>query len=149
MSNAQFVLSYELLALLRWLVDHNDAEEVIKKMIGKALKSGLHQELALINQTEDVELLNDMQHSIADFLHLLEVLLADATAEHAKERARQQKLLPAIDQIDTSLCDDTTVRFSMEKATSEIGSNPHKNPKDVLFKELLKRWKPADKNLKN
>ena len=80
---------------------------------------------------------------------MLEVLLAEASKEHAIERARQQKLLPAIDQIDTSLCDDTTVRFSMEKATSEIGSNPHKNPKDVLFKELLKRWKPADKNLKN
>src|SRR3990167_9423866 len=113
MSNSQFVLSYELLALLQWLVDHNDNEDVIKKMIGKALKSGLQEELNLINQTEDVDMLNEMQHSISEFLHMLEVLLAEASKEHAIERARQQKLLPAIDQIDTSLCDDTTVRFSM------------------------------------
>lgn len=145
--NSQFVLSYELLALLRWLVDND--EDAIKKIIGKALRSGLQEELHHIDQIEDVDMLNEMQHSISDFLHLLEALLIETASEHAKEKARQQKLMPAVDQIDTSLCDDTTVRFSMEKATSEIGADPTKNPKEVLLKELLKRWKPADKNLKN
>jgi hypothetical protein len=147
MNNAQFVLSYELLALLRWLVDH-DADK-LKKIISKALKNGLQGALHTIDQTEDPDMLNEIQHSITDFLHLLETLLLESVSEHVKEKARQQKLLPAIDQIDTNQCDNSTVRFSLEKATSTLANNPDANAKELLFKELLKRWKPIDKNIKN
>ncbi len=147
MNNAQFVLSYELLVLLRWLVDHDT--DKLKKVIGKALKSGLQEELRKLDQTEDMDILNEMQHSITDFLHLLESLLIETVSEHVKEKARQQKLLPAIDQIDTSMCDNTTVSFSLEKATAKLTDNPDENAKELLFKEILKRWKPIDKNLKN
>ncbi len=147
MNNSQFVLSYELLILLRWLIDHD--ENKIKKIIGNALKSGLQEELQLLDNTEDVAELNELQHSITDFLSILESLLIETTSEHIKEKARQQKLLPSVDKIDTTLCDDTTVRFSLEKATSELANNPDANPKELLFKELLKRWQPTDKNIKN
>jgi len=147
MNNAQFVLSYELLALLRWLVDHDS--DKLKKIISKSLKSGLQSTLHKLDQTEDAEVLNEIQHSITDFLHLLEALLAEAISEQVKEKARQQKLLPAVDQIDTNQCDNNTVRFSLEKATSSLVDNPNANAKELLFKELLKRWKPIDKNIKN
>ncbi len=147
MNNSQFVLSYELLVLLRWLIDHD--ENKIKKIIGNALKSGLQEELQLLDNTENVAELNELQHSITDFLGILESLLIETTGEHIKEKARQQKLLPSVDRIDTTLCDDTTVRFSLEKATSELANNPDANVKELLFKELLKRWQPSDKNIKN
>ncbi len=147
MNNSQFVLSYELLILLRWLIDHD--ENKIKKIMGNALKSGLQEELQLLDNTENVAELNELQHSITDFLGMLESLLIETTGEHIKEKARQQKLLPSVDRIDTTLCDDTTVRFSLEKATSELAANPDANPKELLFKELLKRWQPTDKNIKN
>ena len=147
MNNSQFVLSYELLLLLRWLIDHD--EEKIKKIIGNALKSGLQQELQELSNTEDVSELADLQHSITDFLSTMEALLIDTASEHIKEKARQQKLLPSVDQIDTTLCDDTTVRFSVEKATSELSENPDANAKELLFNEILKRWQPTDKNLKH
>lgn len=147
MNNAQFVLSYELLALLRWLVDH-DAEK-LKKIIGKAFKAGLETSLHAIDQTEDPDVLSELQHSITDFLHLLETLLLETASEHVKEKARQQKLLPAIDQIDINQCDNSTVRSSLEKTTSTLADNPNANAKELLFKELLKRWKPVDKNIKN
>ncbi len=147
MNNSQFVLSYELLVLLRWLIDHD--ENKIKKIIGNALKSGLQEELQLLDNTENVAELNELQHSITDFLSVLESLLIETTGEHIKEKARQQKLLPSVDRIDTTLCDDTTVRFSLEKATSELADNPNANAKELLFKELLKRWQPTDKNIKN
>ncbi len=147
MNNSQFVLSYELLLLLRWLIDHD--EEKIKKIIGNALKSGLQQELQVLSNTEDVSELTDLQHSITDFLGTMEALLIETASEHIKEKARQQKLLPSVDQIDTTLCDDTTVRFSVEKATSELSENPDANAKELLFNEILKRWQPTDKNLKH
>jgi hypothetical protein len=79
----------------------------------------------------------------------LETLLLETISEHVKEKARQQKLLPALDQIDTNQCDNSTVRSSLEKATSTFAHNPDTNVKELLFKELLKRWKPIDKNIKN
>ncbi len=147
MNNSQFVLSYELLVLLRWLIDHD--ENKIKKIIGNALKSGLQEELQLLDNAENVAELNELQHSITDFLGILESLLIETTGEYIKEKARQQKLLPSVDRIDTTLCDDTTVRFSLEKATSELADNPDANPRELLFKELLRRWQPTDKNIKN
>ncbi len=145
--NNQFVLSYELLVLLRWLIDND--ENKIKKIIGNALKSGLQEELQLLDNTENLSELSELQHSITDFLGVMEALLLETSSEHIKEKARQQKLLPSLDQIDTTLCDDTTVRFSVEKATAELAENPSANAKELLYKELLKRWQPADKNLKN
>lgn len=147
MNNSQFVLSYELLVLLRWIVDHDI--EKLKKIIGKALKSGLQEELQLLDNTEDVSELNDLQHSITDFLSSMESLLIETSSEHIKEKARQQKLLPDVDRIDTTICDDTTVRSSLEKATATIADNPDANAKEQLFKEILKRWKPTDKNFKH
>ncbi len=147
MNNSQFVLSYELLLLLRWIAEHDSS--TIKKMIKSALPSGLQEELQLLDNTEDAEVFNDLQHSITDFLSLLETLLIKAVSEHVKEKARQKKLLPAVDQIDTSLCDNSTVRSSLEKATATLAENPNVNAKELLFKELLRRWKPNNTNLNN
>src|SRR3972149_2629664 len=99
--NSQFVLSYELLCLLRWFVDH-DADK-LKKLITKAIN------------------------------------------EQAVKKAVEKNLMPAIDQIDSTICDDATVRFSIEKAATKIDHNPMENPKELLFKELLKRWKQSNK----
>jgi len=147
-NNTQFVLSYELLSLLRWLADH-DAEK-LKKMISKALSLGLKEEVNRARQGKTEEqTLEEIQHGILDFFGLMEVLLHEAMSENAVQTAMQKNLMPAIEQIDSAVCDDATVRTSIEKATAKIEHNPQENPKEVLFKELLKRWKPQNKNILN
>ncbi len=145
--NAQFVLSHELLYLLRWLIEH-DANK-LKKIITKAVTSGLREEMQKVDNTAELNLSEDMHHSIIDFFELLEELLLDAINEHVAQKAREKNLLPAIDQIDSTVCDDATVRFSVEKATKKMELNPNANPKEQLLKELLKRWKPHNKNVIN
>ena len=147
-NNTQFVLSYELLALLRWLVEH-DAEK-LKKLIVKALASGLKDDVLRARQgrTEE-QTLDEIQHGILDFFGLLEVLLHEAMSESAVQTAMQKNLMPAIEQIDSAICDDATLRSSLEKVTSKIELNPDENAKELLFKELLKRWKPQNKNILN
>ena len=145
--NAQFVLSHELLYLLRWLIEH-DANK-LKKIITKAVASGLREEMQKVDNTAELNLSEDMHHSIIDFFELLEELLLDAINDHVAQKAREKNLLPAIDQIDSTVCDDATVRFSVEKATKKMELNPNANPKEQLLKELLKRWKPHNKNLIN
>lgn len=144
----QLALSYEVLCLLRWLVEH-DANK-FKKIIMQALRAGLKDELQKIDTIADFHSLNpDIQDNIADFFGLLEESLFESINELVEKKAREKNLLPAIDQIDTSLCDDATVRFSVEKTTKKLEHNPDINPKDQLFKELLKRWKPHNKIVMN
>ncbi|HXW86229.1 MAG TPA: hypothetical protein VEK38_02700 [Candidatus Bathyarchaeia archaeon] len=137
--NAQLAISYELLCLLSWLTDHDS--EKLKKLITKALASGLQKKIQQIDHHNQEEL----YHSIIDFFNLLESLLDNAIKEQIVQQAKEKKLLPAIDQIDTTICTDAIVQSSLEKATVTMEDNPEKNPKEVLFNELLKRWKPHNK----
>ena len=146
-SNSQFALSYELLNLLKWL-GNNDADK-LKKIIAKAIAHGLHDEIQKVNTLSDPSLLEEMHHGIIDFFELLDTLLFDAINEHVQQKAREKNLLPTIDHIDSSLLDHETVRCSVEKTTKKLDLHPNINPQEQLFKELLKKWKPLNKQSMN
>lgn len=138
----QCTISYRLLKLLQWLVEYE--QEPLKKLIIKALAHGLDtsDNIALATkQQSDLE--EELQQSVVDFFALLETLLAEVVHEESVKQTMQRQLIPALDQIDSSLCDSATLASSIAKATSS--NKPQENIKQVLFKELLKRWKPHKK----
>lgn len=143
----QFTLSLELLRLMQWIIEH-DAEGV-KRLINRALAQGLNEKINNGPELNDAQESNEVQHSIIDFFVLLEALLFEAMNDHAVKNVLQRNLIPAVSRIDTSACDTATVRFSLERATTQIQNNPQENPRDLLMKELLKRWKPPKKNVAN
>lgn len=147
-NSEQFVISYELLCLLRWLVE-NDTEK-LKKIITKALSAGLNDDIKKIERfhslaTDAPHIAEEMQHSIVDFFHTMEIMLLESINDLAIQKAVEQKLMPAIDHIDASACDETVVRSSIEKATSSSALKQGSNAQELLFKELLKNWKPSKK----
>jgi len=142
-NSTQVLLSYELLCLLQWLATHQT--DKLKKMISKALINVLDNELQKKDTISQFGLAEDVQEGIVDFFTILESLLLEASEEHSVKKALENNLMPAIGQIDSSVCDDATVRSSIEGATSQINTTDE-NPKELLFKELLKRWKPTNKN---
>lgn len=145
--HTQFVLSYELLCLFRWLAEHDI--DKLQKIISAAVASGLHEDIKKVRSSQNNNLaLEEMQGGIIDFFSLLESLLLDAIKDTVTKQARQKKIMPAIDHIDSTICDDETVQFSLEKAMAKDGASTEQT-KEVLFKELLKRWKPHKKNLFN
>ncbi len=146
-SNGQFVLSYELLVLFRWLVE-NHAEE-LRPIIAKALASGLQDEIGLMDRNNQLPPLEEVQCSIVDFFAMMEDLLIDELEGAIEQQAQEQDLMPAVDKIDTTVCDNETVRFSLEKATSMMKDNPSINAKKALFEEILKRWKPNNTTIVN
>jgi hypothetical protein len=146
-SNSQFALSYELLNLLKWL-GNNEADK-LKKIIAKAVAHGLHDEIQKVKTLSDPNLLEEMHHGIIDFFDLLDTLLFDAINDHVQQKAREKNLLPTIDHFDSSLLDHETVRSSVEKTTQKLDMHPNTNPKEQLFKELLKKWKPLNKQSMN
>ncbi len=140
----QLTVSYELLYLVQWLLEHES--EALKKLISHALENGLKQDLQTAVNSE-LKSTEDIQYSIVDFLALLETLLQENISEQNMKRIMEKKLMPAIDNIDNKECDKATVDFSVEKATSKIENNPEGNPQEILFQELLKCWKPNKKTI--
>ncbi len=148
-ANTQVLLSYELLCLLQWLATHK--ADTLKDIIGQALSDGLAHELQKKDTISQFNIAEDIQEGIIEFFSMLESILLEASEEHAIQKALENNLMPAIGQIDSSLCDDTTMRLSIEGAASQLQKTTGANPKELLMKEILKRWKPLhkDKNVLN
>lgn len=139
-SSDQLVLSYELLQLLEWLMEHE--ADSLKRIIKRALSKGLDKELK--HRTENYQS-HELQGNIIDFLELLEILLVEAGHEASVDSVVRKNLLPAIDHIDTSNFSSGLLESSATIATTKKEKNPQENAQELLFKELLKRWKPKKK----
>src|SRR5581483_10399110 len=139
----QFILSYELLALLQWMVEHDTHK--LKRMIDKALRSGLKGQIerSMMVMRQDKQTDQEAQYSVIEFFGLLEALITETLHEQAAERAAEKKLLPAIDHIDGSLCDDETIQQTVQNTAAQLEQQPSADPHDTLYKELLLQWKPS------
>lgn len=140
-NNDQFVLSYEVLALMRWIITYES--KALKRIITRAISRGLRDSFIVPDDQIPVDNTQELQHAIVEFLELMDTLLLDVTNERAQKDALERNLMPALDQIDTSACDNSTIKSSLAIASSKLERNPQQNPKDVLYRELLKRWKPC------
>lgn len=142
--NTQLTVSYELLLLLNWIITHE--KDRFKKIIDKSLKTGLLVELEKTNNSDFVNdvLINRLQGNVADFFNLLELLLHDAVSESLEKTASQKQLMDTIDHIDATICDAETIRTSMQTISSTLNSTTNINAKELLLKEVLKKWKPKN-----
>jgi hypothetical protein len=145
-SKNQFTISYELLTLLQWLATHEEGP--LKKIVKQSLQAGLHSRLRQQTST-DSNLADTIQFSIVEFFALLEALLLETVDEMALQDAIQHNLLPAIDRIDASACDDETLRVSIEKTTAKLARGQQINAQEQLFREILKQWRPHKKAIKH
>ncbi len=143
----QLTLSYELLQLLAWLTENEP--DKLKKLVKYAYNNGLKEDIAYTRRSKDTTLADTMQYTLADFLNLFELLLQEVSDENMLQKVVEKKLLPALDHIDSTACDGATVQTSLEKATSKIEAQPHINPQELLFQELLRSWKPKKETLPN
>lgn len=135
----QCVVSYQLLQLLRWLFEHE--QEALKRVVAHAVKQGLDE--AIFQPTQLHESDEELQQSIVEFLSLMEALLYEVMREGELKKVTVS--IPSVDNIDAAVCDDTLVAMSVAQTRTAMEKNPRQDPKELLCKELLKRWKPSKK----
>lgn len=145
--STQLTVSYELLLLLNWIIIHE--KDRFKKIIDKSLKTGLLVELEKTHMTDasNDALISRLQGNVADFFNLLELLLHNAVSESLEKTASQQKLMDTIDHIDGTMCDAETIRTSMHTVSSTLNNSSSLNAKELLLKEVLKKWKPKNNTI--
>lgn len=139
----QFVLSAELLKLLEWLIDYE--QENLKKLIKRAVQQGFTKQGLHYHKANDPE---QLQQSIIEFFTLIDILLHETVHEDEVQEALERGLVPSINNLDTNMYDSSTVATSIAKAAA-AGQQKGKNPKEVLCRELLKRWKPHKQSTMN
>jgi hypothetical protein len=142
----QFVISYELLALILWILEHED--ETLAALIKKAFASGLQDTIPQNPPANDTNLLEEAQQAIIDFFSVMESHMIDSMHEKSVQKAMEKNLFPAIDQIDLAICDDETVRISVENTTN-MPHNAKETPKEALCRELLRNWNPQKNQVVN
>ena len=142
-TDGQFVLSFELLQLLEWLIEHHPEE--LKKLVHRSLSNGLAHQIQQADDLIEGYGAQDMQNSVIDFFNILEVLLIESLNERQIGKSLNASLIPAINHIDRTSCDGTTLSTSIERATTKLNKHPKEDPQTLLYKELLKNWKPAKK----
>jgi len=140
-TDMQCVLSYELICLLQWLVEHNNPQ--LKSIIKKALDAGLKKEIKKANNHNNFNNLEEIQHNVVDFFKVLESLLVESIHEQTAQKTLVNNLMPTIEHIDTAGCDDATIRSSIERVVTKIENHTKEPAEELLFKELLRRWKPT------
>lgn len=138
-----FMVSYELLELLEWLIEHES--DAMKKLIVKSLRNGLQEKImhrAMSNSSTNTE---ELYSSITDFFLLMEALLAETNTEDAAAQALQRHEVPAVNSVDIRQCGADVVALSAAKASSLARGNATEATKSAFCRELIKRWKPQKK----
>jgi hypothetical protein len=136
-----FVVSIELLLLVRWLLEQE--RESLKKLVVKSLQHGLLHELQAPREKLDCD---ELQQSIIDFFNYLEDTVGTLMPQYDVDQVIQRAMIPAINHIDKQQCDQEIVDASIAKASTNLTKLPQHELKSILCKELLKQWKPQKKS---
>lgn len=136
----QFAISYEILCLLRWLVDNEP--EKLKRMITRAAQRGLKEKMNEIKNFSEKEALADAHENMIEFFSILEAMLEDTMDEETTKTAFAYHLLPALAHIDAQVCGNNLIRESLEKI-DRTRKNDQRQPQEILLQEILKQWKPS------
>jgi hypothetical protein len=147
----QFTISHEVIAFLRWLIVHHPDE--LKSLAKKSLHDGFWAHITKYDTTsaddQDIEKDKDTQATLLDFFGMIEILLLEAIEEYMAKQAKQTQLQPTLDQIDTAFCDTITVKSSLEHVTKTYAADSNISARELLFRELLKQWRPHKSQLLN
>jgi hypothetical protein len=149
-SDDQFIVSYELLHILQWLLTYE--KEAFTQLVEQAYMQG-SQSIKNSNdndfdeQTEESEYL---QNSVLDFFNFLEKEVTLIANAESIKHIMQKNLLKTLDHIDPKVFDAAIIQESMQVTAEKVSLARNHQAKDYFLKALLKKWHPKkEKNKKH
>ena len=143
-SDDQFIVSYELLYILQWLMTYE--KEAFSQLVHKAFIQGSQEsdERDTYDQIEEAEYL---QSSVIDFFSFLEEEVENVAQAESIKHIMQKNLVKTLDHIDPKLFDPAVIKASMMATAEKLHPQRNHLAKDLFLKQLLKKWQPKkDKN---
>lgn len=154
--NTSLSLSLELICLLSWLLKNE--KHLLDDIVKEAIRNGLVHEINKLELEDLSKATEQFDSAILDFLIYLEDSLADnlkAIPYHAKT---ENTITPTLKKIESIGFNPNTLRTSLKQVKAQITKEKQNNPKissdteyakQVLFEQILKNWKPSNKEILN
>ncbi|MBP7854526.1 hypothetical protein KAZ82_01155 [Candidatus Babeliales bacterium] len=136
----QFVISYELLHVLEWLLKHQEAE--LSQIIAQAIIKGYEEKLQKQHLSDQIQNSDDVTQSIVKFFNFLEQNMAMMNHLEHDAKITHVNILKALDQIDPETLDYDTIKSTVLATAEKIKPKNNDEAKSLFFKELLKQWNP-------
>lgn len=138
--NDQFVISYELLYILHWILKYEPS--ALKELVYKAFAKGIDDKMSHDDIVSQVQNSEDIQNSIVDFFAILEDHVNTITEEATTKHLMHNQILQTLTHIDPKRFNSDTIKSSMMATAEKIDVKNKIEAKQHLLKELLKQWNP-------
>lgn len=143
----QFIVSYELLYILQWLITYE--KEAFAELIHKSFIQG-SQASNHNNLSEQLEEDEYLQSSVIDFFSFLQQEVEFISENESMKHIMQSNLLKTLDHIDSKMFDLAIIKESMVATAEKVGPRENNQAKAYFLKQLLKKWTPKkEKNKKH
>lgn len=159
---AHISLSFELISLITWIIKNE--RNLLNNLVKQAVEHGFAEELNNIHTVPDPKAVNDhMAHNVLDFLEFLEdSMIKNLETVHVDNKTKDA-ILPTLQRLEAGNLDVKTVLLSLQQTKARLtkAHNKHQaqqlaqpapqenSPATILFEQLLKNWKPNNKEIVN
>jgi len=155
---AHISLSFELISLIRWIIKNE--RNLLNNLVKQAVEHGFAEELNNVQTTPDPKSANDhMAHNVLDFLEFLEDSMMKNLESIQVDNKTKDVILPTLQRLEAGNLDVKTVLLSLQQTKARLtkGQNKQQTQQSldeqeaslILFQQLLKNWKPNNKEIVN
>ena len=154
--NNSLSLSLELICLIAWLLKHD--EHKLDDLVKKAIQNGLTEDLNKLNHEDAQKVTEELFSTILDFLIFLEDSLEENLKNMQPEINNEKIIMPALKKIELDGLNPSNIRTCIKKTKDQLNkekkekrhdANDADHIKQVLLQQLLKSWKPSNKDTMN
>lgn len=131
----QLVLTPELLAFMHRIMSEHERE--FRNLASKILAKKPIDPTIIPPQAA--------QEVIVGFFSMMDDILEETYQTNEIAAHTQRQLLPSLEHIDCTNLDPQAVMTSVQRATDVAQNMPNVDAQEVLYQELLNRWKPSKK----
>ena len=141
-----FIISYELLHVLYWLLKYEEVE--LSKLINKSFVKGIKETTKNIDSVSELCLSEEMQNSIVDFFTFMEQEILDIT-DQKSTKFMNKDIIKDIARFDPKQVDYSTIKETISKNAQTLHFKKYNSKNRTNFlKELLRQWKPQKEKCK-
>ena len=143
----QFVISYELLHVLHWLLKYETLE--LSKLVTDAFIKGCEDKIKHHDMYDKIQQSDELQNSIINFFNFLEEHIATISNSEDNKKIIDPYIIKALDHIDPKRFDYETIKSTVIATAEKMKPTNKRNSKELFFKELLKQWNPKKEKSKS
>jgi hypothetical protein len=151
-------LSFELVYLMSWLLKNE--KTMLNNLVKHAIKNGFDRDVKQLKSVDFTKISDQFYHTILDFLLYLEEALKKDLNKIKLDKQTEKIIFPIVKNINQKALNTDTIKRSLQQTKAHFankngndkttGNNKQaQEAREILFKHVLKNWKPTNNEQMN